>query len=114
VEKVWIENIEKIKVWIIKKKLQGLSVTDICALVRISRDMFYRWWNRYQTHGWNGLQEKPKGCLVGPEIDKTLKSKVIKLRTRYEWGPKKIAGSLQHKGVDIDNSQAYKLFVKQA
>jgi transposase len=101
-------DVDWIKVWIIKKKLQGWSVTDICASVKISRDMFYRWWNRYQTSGWSGLQENPKGHPFGPQIDKT-QDKVIKLRTRYKWGPKKIAGSLKHKGYDIDNNQAYKI-----
>ena len=50
--------------------------------------MFYRWWNRYQTHGWSCLQEKQRGRPNGPEIDKNLKEKVVKLRTCYEWGPK--------------------------
>ncbi|MDR0372263.1 MAG: helix-turn-helix domain containing protein [Nitrososphaerota archaeon] len=37
--------------WIVQKKLQGFAVTDICTSVKISRDMFYRWWNRYQAQG---------------------------------------------------------------
>ena len=65
------------------------AVTDICTSVKISRDMFYRWWNRYQTLGWSGLTEKPKGRPLGPEIDKTIKKQVLKLRERYKWGPKK-------------------------
>jgi len=48
-----------------------------------------------------GFGRKSNGRPVGLEIDKTLK-KVVKLRTRYAWGPKKIAGSLKHKGYDID------------
>jgi putative transposase len=71
--------------------------------------MFYRWWNRYQTLGWRGLEEKPKGRPNGPEIDRALKDRIVKLRERYEWGPKKIAGTLRHKGYDIDNNQAYKI-----
>jgi hypothetical protein len=71
--------------------------------------MFYRWWNRYQAQGWSGLEERRRGRPSGPEPDDFLKEKVIKLRTRYEWGPKKIAGSLQLKGFNIDNNQAYKI-----
>ena len=82
-------DIDQIKVWIIKQKLQGVAVTDICTSVKISRDMFYRWWNRYQTLGWSGLTEKPKGRPLGPEIDKTIKKQVLKLRERYQCGPKR-------------------------
>jgi putative transposase len=98
---------EKLRKWIIKKRLEGRSVTDICSEAQIDRKMFYRWWNRYQTQGWNGLAEKPKGRPSLPGPDSILKEKVIKLRKRYEWGPKKIAGSLKRKGYVIDHNQAY-------
>ena len=98
---------EKLRKWIIKKRLEGRSVTDICSEAQIDRKMFYRWWNRYQTQGWNGLAEKPKGRPSLPRPDGILKEKVIKLRKRYEWGPKKIAGCLRRKGYAIDHNQAY-------
>ncbi len=69
--------------------------------------MFYRWWNRYQTQGWEGLKEKPKGRPCGPQLDEPIKEKIIKLRKRYEWGPKKIAGHLNHKDIDVDHHQVY-------
>lgn len=102
-------DIAQLKAWIIKKRLQGWAVTDICTSARISRDMFYRWWNRYQAEGKEGLKEKARGRPRGIDVEDSLKSKVIKLRKRYEWGPKKIAGSLRLKGYDIDNNQAYKI-----
>jgi putative transposase len=98
---------EKLRKWIIKKRLEGRSVTDICSEAQIDRKMFYRWWNRYQTQGWNGLEEKPKGRPSLPRPDGILKEKVIKLRKRYEWGPKKIAGCLRRRGYVIDHNKAY-------
>ena len=74
--------------------------------------MFYRWWNRYQAQGWNGLEEKPRGRPNGPGPDDFLKEKVIKLRARYEWGPKKIAGYLSRKGYTVDNNQAYQNYLR--
>ena len=70
----------KLKKWIVKKRLQGWSLSEICACARISRTMFYRWWNRYQTEGWQGLEERPRGRPKGPEIDEELKRKIVKLR----------------------------------
>jgi transposase len=103
------QDSEQLKAWIIKKRLRGLPVTEICASTRISRDMFYRWWNRYQSEGKDGLKEKARGRPKGSDVEDTLKRKVIKLRKRYEWGPKKIAGYLKLKGFDIDNNEAYRI-----
>jgi transposase len=98
---------EKLGKWIIRRRLDGMSVSSICAQAKISRKVFYFWWNRYKAKGWSGLQEKPRGRPQGPEIDDALKKKVVKLRERYDWGPKKIAGLLNHKGFATDHNQVY-------
>lgn len=100
---------EKLRKWIIRRRLEGMSVTAICAQAKISRKVFYFWWNRYQAEGWDGLLEKSRGRPKGPDLDDSLKKKVVKLRERYDWGPKKIAGLLNRKGFTIDNNQAYQI-----
>jgi transposase InsO family protein len=100
---------EKLRKWIIRRRLGGLPVTAICVQAKISRKVFYFWWNRYQAQGWGGLQEKQRGRPKGPELDDALKKKVVKLRERYDWGPKKIAGCLKRKGCAVDNNQAYRV-----
>ena len=50
-----------------------------------------------------------KVAQLGPLTDDFIKEKVIKLRKRYEWGPKKIAGSLRLKGIDVDHNEAYRI-----
>jgi transposase InsO family protein len=65
-----------------------------------------------------GTNIKPEAKMASKkrlEVDQkawmlTIPSKrVIKLRARYEWGPRKIAGCLRLKGYDIDNNQAYRI-----
>jgi len=87
-------DIEKLKRWIIKQKLAGQQVRSICVQAKISRKMFYYWWNRYQTSGWESLKEKPKGRPCGAKLEKSLTERIIKLRKRYEWGPNKICRRL--------------------
>ena len=84
-----------------------MPVTAICVQAKISRKVFYFWWNRYQVEGWSGLKEKQRGRPQDPELNDALRKKVVKLRKRYDWGPNKIAGHLSHKGVIIDHNQAY-------
>ena len=100
---------DRLRSWIVRKRLEGKSVAEICVQAQISRKVFYYWWKRYQAEGWKGLEEKQRGRPEGPEIDGALKEKVIKLRERYGWGPSKIAGHLNYKGFDIDHNQAYRV-----
>jgi transposase InsO family protein len=100
---------DKLRKWIVRRHLEGMPVTAVCVQAKISRKVFYFWWNRYQAEGWNGLQEKPKGRPQGPQLDDVLRKKVVKLRERYDWGPNKIAGYLNHKGFNIDHNQAYRI-----
>jgi transposase len=70
----------------IKQRLQGMPVSSLCTQAKVSRKVFYFWWNRYQTQGWSGLQEKSKGRPCGPDVDDILRKKIVKLRLRYGWG----------------------------
>ena len=99
----------KLRSWIVGKRLEGQSVTAICVQAQISRKVFYYWWNRYQSEGWKGLEEKQRGRPGGPGLDDALRGKVVKLRERYRWGPNKIAGHLEHKGFSIDHNEAYRV-----
>jgi len=93
----------------VRRRLEGQSVTEICVQAGISRKVFYYWWNRFQSGGWKGLEEKPRGRPVGQDIDDSLKERIIKLRERYCWGPSKIAGHLSHKGFDVDHNKVYQV-----
>ena len=98
---------DRLKRWIVKQRLQGYSVTEICVSAQLSRDMFYRWWNRYLKEGWGGLEERHRGRPKGSSLDDYVKEKVVRLRERYEWGPGKIAGCLNRKGYAIDHNRVY-------
>jgi len=99
----------KLRSWIIRRRLEGQSVAEICVQAQVSRKVFYYWWNRYRAEGWRGLEEKPRGRPVGPDIDDSEKERIIKLRKKYCWGPSKIAGHLNHKGSNIDHNRVYRI-----
>lgn len=97
----------KLRRWVVRQRLERQPVAAICVQARISRKVFYYWWNRYQAKGWKGLEERPKGRPCGPELNGFLKEKVIKLRKRYCWGPNKISGYLGNRGFTIDHHKIY-------
>ena len=85
-------RLEQLRSWIIRRRLEGQSVAEICVQAQVSRKVFYYWWNCYRAEGWRGLEEKPRGRPVGQDLDDSEKERIIKLRKRYCWGPSKIAG----------------------
>jgi len=99
----------KLRRWLVRRRLEGQPVAVICAEAQVDRKMFYRWWHRYQAEGWKGLEERPRGRPDGPELDDSLKGKVVRLRVRYGWGPSKIAGHLSNKGFPIDHNRVYRV-----
>lgn len=109
VKKDW----DRLKRWIIKRRLQGWSVTEICAHAQISRDAFYRWWNRYQTEGLESLKERPRGRPRGTGISSELRRKIVRLRKRYEWGPKKIEGYLKQSGFKVPHNRIYRVICEE-
>ncbi len=104
---------DRLRRWVVRKRLQGWSVTEICAEARISRDMFYRWWNRYQTEGWISLSERPRGRPKRPKVSSELRRKIVRLRKRYGWGPNKIAGYVSRKGGEADHNIVYKVICEE-
>lgn len=68
------------------------SVAATCRYFGISRQVFYRWKNRYEEQGLDGLKDRSSRPHYSPrttEVD--LVSKIIHLRTTYHFGPQKIA-----------------------
>src|SRR3989344_2380827 len=60
------------RIELIKRVLEGESVSSVCGKSQISRTIFYRWLARYKKYGENGLNFKIGG------------------RPRKSWTPKKI------------------------
>lgn len=104
---------DRLRGWIVRKRLQGWTVNEICVEAQICRDTFYRWWNRFQVEGWVGLREKSKGRPRGPEVDGELRRKIVRLRKRYGWGPNKIAGYLSHEGFQANHNVVYRVLCEE-
>lgn len=102
-----------LKRWIIKKRLQGWSVTEVCTHAQISRDMFYRWWNRFRAEGWVGLEERPRGRPKGLGVGEGLRRRIVRVRKRYGWGPNKIEGYLKLKGFHVPHNRIYNIICEE-
>lgn len=80
------------------------SFTDICEAFGISRPTGYKWLNRFQTEGKDGLGDRRRCPLNRPrDTSPDLIATIIATRLRHpRWGPKKIRKILDSKHPEID------------
>jgi transposase-like protein len=72
------------------------NVALTCRYYGISRQVFYKWRQRYDQHGLDGLRDRSRGPRVCPNQTRTeVVGKIIYLRQHYHFGPAKIAMYLQ-------------------
>ena len=58
-------------------KLDGWKITDIHKTINICRTSFYRYWNRYQKDGFDGLNEMSRRPHTIHTIDKKVEQKIL-------------------------------------
>jgi transposase-like protein len=72
------------------------NVALTCRYYGISRQVFYKWRQRYDQHGLDGLRDRSRGPRVCPNQTRTeVVGKIIYLRQHDHFGPAKIAMYLQ-------------------
>ena len=68
------------------------NVSLICRYSGISRQVFYKWRQRYEQHGLDGLRDRAHRPQVCPNATRTeVVGKIIYLRQHDHFGPAKIA-----------------------
>ena len=68
------------------------NFTGLCRKYDISRKTGYKWLERYQIEGLDGLCDRSKAPLLRPNtIEDYIINQIIEVRIKYpKWGPKKI------------------------
>jgi len=76
-----------------------LNITDLSKKYEVSRKTIYKWIDRYETEGIDGLKDQERIPNNHPnQTDKRIVNKLIKMKYQYrKWGPKKIIALLENK-----------------
>jgi transposase len=87
------------------------NVALTCRYYGISRQVFYRWRQRYDEHGLDGLRDRARGPRVSPNATRTeVVGKIIYLRQHYHFGPAKIAMYLRrYHDIQISHSGVWRV-----
>jgi transposase len=87
------------------------NVALTCRYYGISRQVFYKWRQRYEQHGLDGLRDRsrcPRGCPNQTRTD--VVGKIIYLRQPYHFGPAKIAMYLRrYHDIQISHSGVWRV-----
>lgn len=78
--------------FVIAANEDGSVMTELCERFGISRTIGYKWLERYQAEGIDGLKDRSRAPLQhGLARPEDLVEKILALRERYpHWGPKKL------------------------
>lgn len=94
---------------VIKYALESNNITKACKLFGISRTSYYKWYNRYQKMGVEGLQDTPKSKPKMPnKVPKDIEELIIKLALNSpKDGPKRLSYQLEDMGIDLGETGVY-------
>ncbi len=94
---------------IIKYALESQNITKTCKLFGISRTSYYKWYNRYQKMGVEGLNDMPKSKPKMPNrVSKEIENIIIKLALESpKDGPRRLSYELEDMGIDVGETGVY-------
>jgi transposase InsO family protein len=80
---------------------QSGNMTAACEQAGISRPTGYKWWERYQEHGLEGLKDRSKEPHSSPnKTPDAMEEVVLEIRENHGWGGRKIERRLNDLGYE--------------
>lgn len=94
---------------IIKYALKTNNVSKTCQLFGISRTIYYRWYNKYKSHGMEGLGRKVnKKPNMPNKVTKEIEEAILNHVNKYpEDGPRRIYYELKSGGYTVGHTGIY-------
>ena len=72
------------------------QMTELCRRYGISRQCGYKWWQRYEQEGLEGLGDRSRTPQHSPQqVSSEIVEAMVRERKRYGWGGKKIVARLR-------------------
>lgn len=105
-------DIDKLRRWCVRRKIEGWRVTDICAHARISRSTFYFWWRKYRDGGLENLEPGSRRPRTIHRTRESIVQRIVELRKETGWNEKAIVAKLGLEGVEVNHSTVYRILAR--
>lgn len=77
-------------------------MTELCQRYRVSRPTGYKWIDRFEEEGEEGLEERSRAPLRCPQhTPASVERRILALRGEYGWGAKKLLQVLERRHPDV-------------
>ena len=86
---------------IIEPERSGKTISDVCVAFGVSRETWYKWKRRYNTHGIDELKNqsrKPRNIKY-VKVTEELEKLILELRLNNKFGPMRIKYRLKKEKV---------------
>ncbi len=95
--------VEKRKQFLLEWMSQAWTMTELCLRHEISRQAGYDTITRYQSRGWQGLEEQSRAPRCHPnQTAPAIEEQIMQLRREHmRWGPRKLKAVLEHRKPEI-------------
>jgi transposase InsO family protein len=93
-----MDNVEKRRRWIVRRRLDGWKIVEIADALRVNEKTVDRWCSVYRKYGWEGLHVKSRAPHSFYRTPQGTVEVVLGLRRERNWGPCKIEGYLRNYG----------------
>ena len=101
----------KKRVWIVKKRLQGVSPSNLALAQNVSESYIRRLMRIYKQYGWDGLKDHKTGRSE-TILNQSAVILILDLRKRFGYGACHIEQILKRKGFAISHRQIEKVLVR--
>jgi putative transposase len=102
-------DINKLRRWCIRKRIQGWGVARICRHARIGRSTFYFWWNKYLEGGFEGLEPKSRRPKNVRKTREDIVQKIVEIRRATGWNEKAIVAKLKSEDIVVGHITVYRI-----
>ena len=87
---------------IVEYEYEDESMAELCRKYGVSRKTGYKWLSRWLEEGPAGLDDRSRAPQTHPnQVPVERIEKILQLRDRYRWGPKKILALLEREAPDV-------------
>ena len=70
---------------------EGMSISELAEMNDVSRTTIYKWLERYQLQGLEGLKDLSRRPIHSPhQVSATVEDAIVAARLRWKWGPGKL------------------------
>lgn len=101
----WIETcVMDLRVQLISDYLRGCSITSLSCAYGVSRKTVYKWIQRYESTGIDGLKDQSRAPQYCPhKIDEDIEARIVAAKKNHlDWGPKKVLDLLRREHPEVD------------